>query len=408
MSAPLRAHRARAVAFYLPQFHSIPENDEWWGSGFTEWTNVRKARPLFEGHAQPRQPGELGYYDLLNPDARARQAELAAGHGVEAFCYWHYWFAGKRLLERPFEAVLRSGEPQFDFCLAWANHSWTASWVGRPWQLLIDQTYPGRADYEAHYASVRDAFGDPRYVLVDGRPLFVIFRPQRVPEPKLFTDTWRELAHRDGFPGLHLLGICDPSLDPGELGLDGTIAPGIGHLLSFQSRSMFRRAELRRRVTTVLERRGLGPAHQLIARAGAPTLAPAALRLAHDRVSEELLLPLRQPYGDLVDAACHDALRPGRLPCVTPNWDNTPRVGRWGTVLEDSTPEAYARHLEHAVQQVSARRPEERLVFLKSWNEWAEGNYLEPDNRYGRAFLEATRDVLSVATPGVEAGELSL
>src|SRR5262249_41646184 len=156
----------RVIAFYLPQFHPIPENDAWWGPGFTEWTNVSLARPLFRGHYQPRVPGELGFYDLRMPETRAAQAALARAHGIEAFCYWHYWFAGKQLLERPFEEVLASHEPDFPFCLAWANESWTGIWHGAPHRMLVQQTYPGLADHEAHFRVWLRAFEDARYVTV--------------------------------------------------------------------------------------------------------------------------------------------------------------------------------------------------------------------------------------------------
>ncbi len=180
---------ARAIALYLPQFHPIPENNDWWGEGFTEWTNVRQATPLFAGHYQP---SELGYYDLRSPETREAQAELARAHGIEGFCYWHYWFAGRRLLERPFNAVLESGKPDFPFCLAWANHSWTAAWVGRPWELLLDQTYPGRADYVAHFEpSERHS---RTIATSQGQDLFVVFRPDKLADPMEFTDCWRELA----------------------------------------------------------------------------------------------------------------------------------------------------------------------------------------------------------------------
>lgn len=389
------AARARAIAFYLPQFHPTPENDEWWGHGFTEWTNVRKAKPLFHGHVQPRRPGELGYYDLRDAPTRVAQAELARAHGVESFCYWHYWFGGRRLLDRPFREVLGSGEPDFGFCLAWANHSWTASWVGRPWKLLIEQTYPGRADYESHFETIREAFEDPRYTKVDGKPVFVVFRPHRIPEPTAFAEIWRELAHRAGFPGLFLLGLTGPGREPGPLGLDGTIEMGIGHLLGFQSEGSRRRMAARRRFTTLLEKPVLAPVHQTLAHLERPSRLPEPALRIHDRVGRELLMPLRQSYGALVERAVAEAPLPRhRYPSVLPNWDNTPRLGRWGTVLEGSTPEAYARYLAHAVDQLQDRPQQERLVFLKSWNEWAEGNYLEPDERFGHAFLEATRSVL--------------
>jgi hypothetical protein len=385
---------ARAIALYLPQFHPIPENNDWWGEGFTEWTNVRQAKPLFEGHCQPRIPSELGYYDLRSEDTREAQAELARAHGIEAFCYWHYWFGGRRLLEGPFNAVLQSGKPDFPFCLAWANHSWTASWVGRPWELLLDQTYPGRSDYVAHFQELRAAFADDRYLKVDGKPLFVVFRPDKIPNAVEFTDCWRELAHQAGFKGLYLLGILNAGEDARALGLDGGVHKGLGHLLSFLPAAIRRRAELRRRSQVLLERPSLHSLHQMIARTQRPSwLGP--LGRAHDQLSESLLLPSVCAYRDLIDAASR-GLEVGEdeFPCVVPNWDNTPRVGRWGWVIRDSSPELFAAHFRHALSLIADRPLEKRLVFLKSWNEWAEGNHLEPDRRYGRGYLEATREAL--------------
>lgn len=386
---------ARAIAFYLPQFHPIPENNDWWGEGFTEWTNVRGATPLFDGHYQPRVPSELGYYDLRSSETREAQAELARAHGIEGFCYWHYWFAGRRLLERPFNAVLESGKPDFPFCLAWANHSWNASWVGRPWELLVDQTYPGRADHEAHFRVVREAFADDRYITVDGKPLFIVFRPDKLVDPIEFTDCWRELAHEAGFKGLYLLGILNAGAKPRTLGLDGGVHKGLGHLLSFLPAAIQRRAEARRRSSALLERPGLTFMHQAIARSRRPSwLGP--LGTAHDALSEQLLLPSVCSYRELVESASR-GLRvfDDEFPCVIPNWDNTPRLGRWGWVLQDASPELFSGQLRHALSLIEDRPLEKRIVFLKSWNEWAEGNHLEPDERYGRGYLEATRRELA-------------
>ncbi len=396
---------ARAIAFYLPQFHPIPENNDWWGAGFTEWTNVRQGRPLFAEHYQPRIPTELGYYDLLSPETREAQAALARSHGIEGFCYWHYWFAGRRLLERPFNAVLDSGKPDFPFCLAWANHSWTAAWVGRPWELLVDQTYPGRADYEAHFRAVRDGFADDRYITVDGKPLFLVFRPDKLANPLEFADCWRELALEAGFKGLYLLGILNAGADARALGLDGGVHKGLGNLLTFLPSRFQQKAEVRRRALVLLERPSLVHLHQAIARARRPSwLGP--LDNLHDGISSGLLLPSVCSHRELVDAE-YRGLRVGRdeFPCVIPNWDNTPRVGRWGWVLHESSPELFAAHLRHALSFIADRPFDKRLVFIKSWNEWAEGNHLEPDERYGRGYLEATRRAL-VPNVGLQMREM--
>ena len=202
--------RVRVIAFYLPQFHPIPENDLWWEPGFTEWTNVTRARRMFPGHYQPRLPGELGFYDLRLPETREAQAKLAAQYGVSAFCYWHYWFGGgRRLLERPFDEVLQSGSPDFPFCLGWANQTWSGIWHGAPNRILIEQTYPdspGENDYRAHFETVLPAFMDPRYLRIDGRPLFLVYDPTDLPEPQRFLDLWRSWAADEGLPGIFFVG----------------------------------------------------------------------------------------------------------------------------------------------------------------------------------------------------------
>ena len=188
----IKKNKVRLIALYLPQYHPIPENDKWWGKGFTEWTNVGKAKPLFRGHYQPRVPADLGYYDLRVPETRQAQADMAKNYGIEGFCYWRYWFGnGKQLLERPFNEVLSSGEPHFPFCLGWANHTWMEKlWtVGLKNKTLINQTYPGVADYTAHFYSVLPAFEDKRYIAVDGKPFFLIFNPFDSPEIKVFIET---------------------------------------------------------------------------------------------------------------------------------------------------------------------------------------------------------------------------
>jgi hypothetical protein len=195
----------RLIAFYLPQFHPVPENDAWWGKGFTEWTNVTKARPLFRGHYQPRLPADLGYYDLRVPEVREAQAELARNNGIEGFCYYHYWFAGKRILERPFQEVVSSGKPDFPFCLCWANQTWTGIWHGAPGRVLVEQTYPGAQDNREHFMAVCSAFLDSRYLQIDSRPIFVIYKPLEFLEVSRFIKQWQELAIEIGLPGLHFI-----------------------------------------------------------------------------------------------------------------------------------------------------------------------------------------------------------
>lgn len=362
--------RARALALYLPQFHPIPENDDWWGAGFTEWTNVARAQPLFRGHEQPKLPGELGFYDLRVPDVREAQADLARAYGIEGFVYWHYWFAGRRLLERPFREVLETGRPDLPFSLAWANQSWSGIWYGEPGRLLVEQTYPGREDYAAHFESLLPAFRDERYITVSGKPLFVVFRPTELPDPAEFVDVWQGLARARGFDGLHLVGIDHHGdWDPAAAGFDASVDSRLNKM--FADRSSVVRT-IRRRVSRSTA------AARLVARGTKPLHV-----YPYESVSAGLI-----PLGDQAHVT---------YPCVVPNWDNTPRSGPRGSVLQGSTPQLFAEQLHRAVELLRDRDHEQRLLFVKSWNEWAEGNYLEPDARWGRGYLEALRDVLAPA-----------
>jgi len=359
--------RARVIAHYLPQFHPIPENDLWWGKGFTEWTNVAKAKPLYRGHYQPRVPADLGFYDLRVPEARRAQADMAREYGVEAFCYWHYWFAGERLLEWPFNEVLRSGEPDFPFCLGWANATWSGVWYGAPNTILKEQTYPGLHDHEAHFYTLLEAFTDPRYLTVDGKPFFLLFRPMELPDPIRVTDFWRELAVKNGLKGLHIVGLSDRmEWDPKEFGLDAVSLSRLDRM--FRSRKISPLALARKRLNRY-------PITSRLMRSVSqkPIHVYSYKHVAPNFVIQE---PLDYEY----------------YPTIIPNWDNTARSGKNGSVLHGSTPEAFREHVRAAIQRVSDLPPEHRILIAKSWNEWAEGNHLEPDLRYGMGYLDVLRD----------------
>lgn len=353
-------HSVRLVALYLPQYHPIPENDEWWGPGFTEWTNSSKARPFFRDHYQPHVPGDLGYYDLRLPETRADQAKMAREYGVEAFSYYHYWFAGHRLLERPFNEVLASGEPDFPFCLYWANQTWTGIWHGSPKRILIEQTYPGTEDHRRHFETLLPAFTDRRYMKVDGRPLFLVNCPMDILDSARVMDFWRDLAVKAGLPGLFLVGEhWLGNWDPKPHGYDAAITNSLWPY-------RYRRASWSR------------PARKIM-----------------DKIDKWRGKPRIYRYGDIIDSLVYDRV-PGieSFPCVIPNWDNTPRSGSNGLVLHGSTPELFRRHLRKAFDVVRDSPREHRIVFVKSWNEWAEGNHLEPDRLYGRRYLEVLREEL--------------
>ncbi|MGA9752028.1 MAG: glycoside hydrolase family 99-like domain-containing protein [Acidobacteriota bacterium] len=351
----------KLIAFYLPQFHPIPENDEWWGKGFTEWTNVMQAKPLFRGHYQPRLPADLGFYDLRVPEVREEQAKLARDHGIDAFCYWHYWFGnGKRLLERPFEEVLRTGRPDFPFCLGWANESWTGQWNGEPHRALLAQRYPGKADYEAHFYSLLPAFRDSRYVRIKNRPLFYVYKPTELPDANAFTRTWTECARREGIESFYFVAggwyksfAHNSDFSPEAAGFDATNAVGP---------RMFGRRPLLGRVKRKIVK----------------TFGGFGNRVDYTEAVESMLDDVA---GSLPN-----------LPTILAGWDNTPRMGKEGWVLTGYQPETLRPQVTKALVKALGLPEHQRIVFVKSWNEWAEGNYLEPDLRFGLHFLDVIRD----------------
>jgi lipopolysaccharide biosynthesis protein len=354
----------RTIAFYLPQFHPIPENDEWWGPGFTEWRNVTSAQPLFPGHYQPHLPADLGFYDLRLPEVREAQAAMARAHGLGGFCYYHYWFNGRRILERPFAEVLASGKPDFPFCLCWANENWTRVWDGGEDDILLQQHYSPEDDL-AHIRALIPALADRRYIRVSGRPLLLVYRTELLPEPVRTAEIWRAEASRAGIGDLYLARVENfvSRVDPTSIGFDAAVE--FAPLGAQVGKIKFR-----------------GPAHRLLARMGLLSRAYVENRMTHYRAL--MLGMLAKPD-------------PGfkRFRCVTPMWDNTARRRNGAQVYVGSTPQLYEGWLsEVARQTVDKFPPEERIVFVNAWNEWAEGCHLEPDLKWGRQYLEATKAAL--------------
>jgi len=353
----------RCIAFYLPQFHPIPENDEWWGKGFTEWTNVSRTQPLFPGHYQPHFPADLGLYDLRLPETREAQAVLAREHGIEGFCYWHYWFKGKRLIERPFNEVLNSGRPDFPFCLAWANESWSRRWLGEERDLLVEQSYSDEDDLR-HARWLLPALADPRCIRVDGRSVFLVYRPKHLPSPQKTTDVIRNECVKAGLPDPYLLGIdahC-PGVDCRTLGFDGTVKfePQLGVLpLAFADKPLWER---------FWKNLHLG-------------VRSRELKVYDYAEARHLMNTTTQNFPF--------------YPSVFVGGDNTPRRGNKGVIMVNATPERFGSALRAAVQNISRHPPGERLVFINAWNEWAEGNHLEPDAKHGLAFLNEVKKVVS-------------
>jgi len=352
--------KVRILASYLPQFHPIPENDLWWGKGFTEWTNVRKAKPLFRGHYQPKVPTELGYYDLRMPEVRQAQADLAREYGIEGFCYWHYWFGnGKQLLERPFNEVLASGVPDFPICLGWANHDWKDKQFSRKGsnRMLMKQEYPGVDDYVLHFTKVLPAFQDRRYVRVDLKPVFLIYDPIGLPDVSEFIRLWQTLAREQGLKGIHFIANTHKIEDISrfrDMGFDAVNILRFFHFIK-QELSLTERASMK--FSRVLLKRG--------------------------------------HVYDYAQAARHFQGEEDKLdycyPSLIPNWDHSPRSGRQGHIFVNSNPQEFKKHVKNVLEQVRHKDQEHRIVLLRSWNEWGEGNYVEPDLKYGRGFLEAIK-----------------
>ena len=357
LSEKISGGKPRFVAFYLPQFHPIPENDAWWGKGFTEWTNVAKAKPLFKGHYQPHIPADLGFYDLRTTETRLAQAVMAKEYGIEAFCYYHYWFGGKRLLQRPFDDVLKTSVPDFPFCLCWANETWTGIWHGAQNRVLIEQTYSNHDD-QVHFDYLLKAFSDKRYLLVDGKPIFLVYQPLQLPNPNKFTDSWREMALVAGLKGLFIVGIHSPGdWIPMKSGFDACVNPKFP---AIRQHPISKRHFIKYLINK----------YEWLT--GKPTIFP------YGKLMESLF--------DNVDIINH------KYPCLVPNWDNTPRSGSRGLVLHGSTPELFKMQIGKALDLTSKLNSERRLIFIKSWNEWAEGNHLEPDLKFGTKYLNVIRE----------------
>lgn len=355
----------KIIAYYLPQFHPIEENNHWWGEGFTEWTNVGKAKKYFSGHKQPKVPKDLGYYDLRNQEVRLKQAKLAKEAGVDAFCYWHYWFGnGKQLLEMPFNDVLKSGEPDFPFCLGWANESWKSKvWdntKSKKDKLLIEQLYPGKEDYVNHFNSILPALKDKRYFKIEGRPVFVIYKPLLFKDCHMFIMLWNELAKKEGFQnGIHFIAYADYSFQIEkmlELGFNAVNIVRISEY--FYNKNLLKKITLAAFLYKVFNR---------------PLVIKYALAMKYFILNEEKTENI--------------------YPTIIPNWDHTPRSGNKGVVFHNSNPNLFAYHVREAMKAISSKKEENKIIFLKSWNEWGEGNYMEPDLEYGKEYIQTLRKV---------------
>jgi hypothetical protein len=345
------------IANYLPQFHPVSENDNWWGKGFTEWTNVATAKPLFKGHYQPKIPGELGFYDLRYPEIKEQQAELARDAGISAFCYWHYWLGnGKRLLYQPLEQVVQSGEPDFPFCIGWANHDWqrkdwdsNASIIVK--EVLLKQFYGGVSDYTRHFYDMLPTFRDKRYFQIDQKLVFTIFRPDLIPDTKVFFDTWNDLAIKNNIPRFLFIACTVDKNDVKkylEIGYDRVNLS----MLNYPFKIKYTKYNILKRLIL----------NKIFNQLNVVNYSDA-ISIFDDKIN----------YEEKV------------VPTIIPNWDHSPRSGKFGHILHNSTPKLFRKHAGQIFNSVKDKKL--KLIFLKSWNEWGEGNYMEPDLKYGRAYI---------------------
>ncbi|MEB3308436.1 MAG: glycoside hydrolase family 99-like domain-containing protein [Cyanobacteriota bacterium] len=366
----------KLIAFHLPQFHRIPENDAWWGEGFTEWTNVCKATPRYPGHSMPPVPLGGRYYDLNDPDARQWQADLARRYGIHGFCYYHYWFRGKQLLEKPVEAILASGSPDFPFCFSWANESWTRSWDGANKSVLIRQDYGTETDWEQHFRYLLPFFRDPRYILHDGKPLFLIYRPADFPAVNAMIALWQRLAVEEGLAGIcfvKTLTCFDPSPACAPFSASASFEPWLSERRHARFMDRVRKLSLRLFCRTV-QKCGVN----------------LPFRFSYDVIWKDIL---RRRYG-------RDVFPGGFV-----GWDNTPRRGRHSRIVAGGTPEKFGLYMQALLSRAVADSAP--FVFLNAWNEWAECAYLEPDERHDHAYLEQLATAIEVCSSHAGLQELS-
>lgn len=354
----------KAIAFYLPQYHVIKENNEWYGEGFTEWTNVGKAKKLYKNHYQPKVPKDLGYYDLRCSETRLKQARMAKEFGVDGFCYYHYWFGENRqLLQEPFEQVLNSKEPDFPFMLCWANETWYSKF----WNIdgsvdkkpLIEQRYGDEKEFKAHFDYVLKAFKDERYIKIDDKPVFMIYLPFHFKEVSKFIKLWKTYAKESGLKGIYF--IAQTSLAEEEKSF--LLESGFDAINTTRLRDVLSKRSYIERIFSRIKRSIFN--HPII--------------VDYKKATKYFITDMEK--------------KDNIFPSIFPNWDHTPRSGSAGLVLHGSTPEKFAVHLEEVFKCVEKKSENRQICFIKSWNEWGEGNYLEPDLKFGKAYLETFKKI---------------
>ena len=364
----------KTIAFYLPQFHRTPENDKWWGEGFTEWTNMKKAKPLYKGHYQPRVPLNNNYYDLSDVENIRWQAKIAKENGIYGFCFYHYWFNGKLLLEKPIHLFRDNKDIDLNYCLCWANENWTNGWVSDKNNILIDHDFNNREDWKKHIDYFIKFFKDDRYIKIDNKPVLIIYYPniigQVLPEMLEF---WKKEVQKSGFDGItfvfqHHYFYYDKSTDKSLFDYGIEFQPAFSRVSKYNEKISSKNLKIK--ISTFLQKR----LHIYI-----HLKKKKLVKYDYDAIWQEIL-----------DIKPEEYMFPGAFV----DWDNTPRKGLRGSVIEGASPEKFKEYFRRLV--VKAKKIYKKdFIFIFAWNEWAEGGYLEPDERYGFRYLNAIRDVLN-------------
>jgi len=345
------ANDIRLIAFYLPQFHAIPENDAWWGKGFTEWTNVKKAKPLFPGHYQPRIPAdEIGYYDLSDSKTLEKQVDLARQYGLHGFCFYHYWFKGKLLLEKPLESFLRNKDLDFNFCLCWANEPWSRRWHGQEEDVLQGQNYGDKEGWVEHIKYLLPFLKDKRAITIEGKPIFLIYRIGHVKNANEMISCWREEAKKQGLPSIYVVSVLGSHKD------------------CYHFKDM-----------------DIDAACEFV------PMYPFQKKVKPHKTGNTAVYDYDSSWRDILN---RKKVFPVQHKGAFASWDNTPRSGEHGFVWQGSTPKKYKFYLKQQIKKTLKEHANNGLIFINAWNEWAESCYLEPDKKYGRAYLEATKEAL--------------
>lgn len=375
----------KIIAFYLPQFHNIPENDEWWGDGFTEWTNVKKAKSLYPGHVQPKVPINNNYYNLLDDDVKEWQAKLARDYGIYGFCYYHYWFNGKMLLEKPMEQMLNNHSIDIPFCICWANEAWSKAWIGNEKKTLITQKYGGEKEWEEHFNYLLGFFKDERYILKDNKPVIVIYRPEVIEHLKEMLEYWSNLAKEAGFDGLTTMctsGSTDLSYTD-RFDLFDNIIEWQPHMAKTKNPVIIQ-SGLKKHISDLKMK--LRIKYEMLF-----GVALSRSKLSRDKENGGIRF---FDYDDVWKQIIKmKPISKKSLPGAFVRWDNSPRYGERATIIKGESPEKFGKYMSQQIRHAKEEYNTD-FMFMYAWNEWAEGGYLEPDEEHGYEYLEAVRSAL--------------